>query len=53
MTDGTSTEELRRAVVSDPRNAELRYLFGAELAQQRDYDGAVMEWTAAAASIRN
>lgn len=42
-------EELRRAVVNDPRNAELRYLLGAEMAQQRDYDGAVMEMSSAIA----
>jgi tetratricopeptide (TPR) repeat protein len=47
MTDSPSTEDLRRAVVNDPRNAELRYLLGTEMAQQRDYDGAVMELTAA------
>jgi len=41
--------ELRKAVVNDPRNAELRYLLGAEMAQQKDYDGAVMEMSAALA----
>jgi tetratricopeptide (TPR) repeat protein len=49
MPDNISTEELRRAIVDDPSNAELRYLLGAEMAQQRDYDGAVMELTAAVA----
>jgi hypothetical protein len=49
MTEDLSLEELRRAVVNDPRNAELRYLLGAEMAQQKDYDGAVMEMSAAIA----
>lgn len=40
---------LRRAVLDDPRNGEKRYLLGAELAQQRDYDSAVLEMTAAIA----
>jgi tetratricopeptide (TPR) repeat protein len=41
--------ELRRAVLDDPRNGDKRYLLGAELAQQRDYDGAVLELSAAIA----
>ena len=49
MTDELGVDELRRAVVNDPRNAELRYLLGAEMAQQKDYDGAVMEMSAAIA----
>jgi tetratricopeptide (TPR) repeat protein len=49
MNDDTGVDELRRAVVNDPRNAELRYLLGAEMAQQQDYDGAVMEMSAAVA----
>ena len=49
MSDSSSKDELRRAMVNDPHNAELRYLFGAEMAQERDYDGAVLEWTAAVA----
>jgi tetratricopeptide (TPR) repeat protein len=49
MSYDTSVEELRRAVVNEPRNAELRYLLGAEMAQQQDYDGAVMEMSAALA----
>ncbi len=36
-------QQIRAAVASDPRNAELRYLLGAELAQQREYDAAVVE----------
>jgi tetratricopeptide (TPR) repeat protein len=42
-------EELRSAVVQDPRNAELRYLLGAEMAQRGDYAGAVMEMSSAIA----
>src|SRR5882724_4431377 len=49
MNNELDVEELRRAVVNDPRNAELRYLLGAEMAQQKDYDGAVMEMSAAIA----
>ncbi len=41
--------ELRRAAVKDPRNAILRYLLAAELAQQQDHDGAILEFTAALA----
>lgn len=40
---------LRRAVLDDPRNGEKRYLLGAELAQQRDYENAVLEMSAAIA----
>ncbi len=36
-------QQIRAAVARDPRNAELRYLLGAELAQQREYDAAVIE----------
>jgi tetratricopeptide (TPR) repeat protein len=42
-------DELRRAAVADPRNGEIRYLLGAELAQQRRYDEAVLELSAAIA----
>jgi tetratricopeptide (TPR) repeat protein len=49
MMEDLSLEDLRRAVVNDPRNAELRYLLGAEMAQQKDYDSAVMEMSAAIA----
>ena len=49
MMEDLSLDDLRRAVVNDPRNAELRYLLGAEMAQQKDYDGAVMEMSAAIA----
>jgi len=40
---------LRQAVLNDPRNGELRYLLGAHMAQQRDYDSAVLEFSAAIA----
>ena len=36
-------KQIRAAVAQDPKNAELRYLLGAELAQQKDYEGAVVE----------
>jgi tetratricopeptide (TPR) repeat protein len=36
-------QQIRAAVARDPQNAELRYLLGAELAQQREYDAAVVE----------
>jgi tetratricopeptide (TPR) repeat protein len=49
MLEELGVDELRRAVINDPRNAELRYLLGAEMAQQKDYDGAVMEMSAAVA----
>jgi tetratricopeptide (TPR) repeat protein len=42
-------QQIRAAVAQDPRNAELRYLLGAELAQQKDYDAAVVEMNAALA----
>lgn len=41
--------QLRRAVLNDPRNAELRYLLAAEMAQKQDYEGAVLEFSAAVA----
>jgi tetratricopeptide (TPR) repeat protein len=41
--------ELRRAAVSDPQNGVLRYLLAAELAQLQDYDGALLEFSAAIA----
>jgi tetratricopeptide (TPR) repeat protein len=44
-----SIADLRKAVVDEPRNAQLRHLLGAEMAQQQDYDGAVMEMSAAIA----
>jgi tetratricopeptide (TPR) repeat protein len=43
MPDVDHRAALERAVRNDPRNARLRYLFGAELAQMRDYDAAVSE----------
>jgi tetratricopeptide (TPR) repeat protein len=39
--------QIKAAVAQDPRNAELRYLLGAELAQQREYDAAVVEMSTA------
>jgi tetratricopeptide (TPR) repeat protein len=42
-------QRLRRAVLNDPRNAELRYLLAAEMAQTQDYEGAVLEFSAAIA----
>jgi tetratricopeptide (TPR) repeat protein len=40
-------QQIRAAVAQDPRNAELRYLLGAELAQQKEYDAAVIEMSTA------
>ena len=40
---------LRKAVLNDPRNGELRYLLAAHMAQAQDYDGAVLEFSAAVA----
>lgn len=48
-TGNTELARLRRAVLDEPRNGERRYLLGAELAQQRDYEGAVLEMSAAIA----
>lgn len=48
-TKDTDLAKLRRAVLDEPRNGERRYLLGAELAQQRDYEGAVLELSAAVA----
>jgi tetratricopeptide (TPR) repeat protein len=42
-------QQIRAAVAQDPRNAELRYLLGAELAQQKEYDAAVIEMSNALA----
>jgi len=36
-------QQIRAAVAQNPRNAELRYLLGAELAQQKEYEAAVIE----------
>jgi tetratricopeptide (TPR) repeat protein len=49
--DDTSTElaELRRAAIDDPRNGVLRFLLAAELAHLQDYDGALLEFSAAIA----
>ena len=48
-TKNVDLAQLRRAVLGEPRNGERRYLLGAELAQQRDYEGAVLEMSAAVA----
>lgn len=48
-TQDSKIDELRRAAFADPRNGEIRYLLGAELAQQRRYDEAVLELSAAVA----
>jgi len=42
-------QQIRSAVAQDPKNAELRYLLGAELAQQREYEAAVAEMSTALA----
>lgn len=47
--DDDRLTELRRAAVQDPRNGQIRYLLGAELAQQRRYDEAILELSAAIA----
>lgn len=49
MNDKDEMESLRKAVLNDPRNGELRYLLAAEMAQQRDYESAVLEFSAALA----
>lgn len=36
-------KQIQAAVAQDPRNAQLRYLLGAELAQQKEYAAAVVE----------
>jgi tetratricopeptide (TPR) repeat protein len=40
-------KQIQAAVAQDPRNAELRYLLGAELAQQKEYQAAVVEMSTA------
>jgi tetratricopeptide (TPR) repeat protein len=40
-------KQIQAAVAQDPRNAELRYLLGAELAQQKEYAAAVVEMSTA------
>lgn len=37
-----SADALRAAIENEPQKADLHYLLGAELAQQRNYDGAVL-----------
>ncbi len=41
--DMTPADALRAAIENEPRKAELHYLLGAELAGQRDYEGAAQE----------
>jgi len=41
--DQPDLEQIQAAVARDPRNAQLRYLLGAELAQQKEYPAAVIE----------
>ena len=48
-TEKNELAELRRAVLNDPRDGSLRYLLGAEMAQERDYEGAVLGMSAAIA----
>ncbi len=38
-----SADALRAAIENEPRKAELHYLLGAELAGQREYEGAAQE----------
>jgi tetratricopeptide (TPR) repeat protein len=40
-------KQIQAAVAQDPRNPQLRYLLGAELAQQKEYAAAVVEMNAA------
>lgn len=49
QSDDDVISRLRRAVLDDPRNGEKRYLLGAALADRRDYEGAVLEMSAAVA----
>lgn len=47
--EDSEVAKLRRAVVHEPGNANLRYLLGVEMAQAKDYEGAVLELSAAVA----
>jgi tetratricopeptide (TPR) repeat protein len=47
MASGDALSRIREAVRKDTMNGELRYLLGAELAQQGDYEQAVIEMTLA------
>ncbi len=49
MADDEELEALRKAVLNEPRNGELRYLLAAEMAERKDFDGAVLEFSAAIA----
>jgi tetratricopeptide (TPR) repeat protein len=40
--DSPELQRLRAAIAREPGNAELRYMLGAELAQQREYPDAVV-----------
>jgi tetratricopeptide (TPR) repeat protein len=43
MSINADRASLEHALRADPANAKLHYLLGAELAQSREYDGAVSE----------
>jgi tetratricopeptide (TPR) repeat protein len=47
MDNPSTFEEIEAAVAVNPANAQLRYLFGAELAQRREYSRAVIEFSTA------
>ena len=47
MDSSPDLNQIRAAIARDPGNAELRYLLGAELAQQKEYDAAVVEMSTA------
>jgi tetratricopeptide (TPR) repeat protein len=47
MSAGEDLAKLRVAVRNEPLNGELRYLLGAELAENRDYEQAVVELSTA------
>lgn len=47
QTSPTPADALRAAIENEPRKAELHYVLGAELAQNGDYDGAVVEMSRA------
>lgn len=49
MSDTSAIEKLTSAIHSDPGNADLLFLLGAEMAQQKDYVGAVEQYNAALA----
>jgi len=47
LTPSNEIEDLQQAVTRHPENAELRYAFGAQLAQDGHYDRAADEMTTA------